>query len=152
MKTILNLFRLNFLPRSPDLALLVLRLWIGGSMLLLHGWTKIRDFSTMQKDFLDPFGIGQPASLGLCIFAETVCSVLLALGLFTRFAALGGAINMGVAFVIAHKMDLKLGVGGSGELAFLYFAGYVTLFIAGGGRFGFDNPAPARRRPKPAQD
>ena len=152
MKTIFNLFRLNFLPKSPDLALLVLRLWIGASMLLLHGWTKIRDFSTFQKDFIDLLGMGKPASLALCIFAETVCSVLLAAGLFTRFAALCGAINMGVAFYVVHNMDLKLGAGGTGEMAFLYLAAYVTLFIAGGGRFGFDQQAPAKRRPRPSQD
>ena len=154
MKTILNLFRLNFLPRSSDLALLLLRLWIGASMLLLHGWDKLKTFSTLKEKFADPTGLGMPNSvaLGLCVFAEVVCAVLLASGFLTRLAALTSAINMGVAFFIVHKMDIKFGVGGTGELAFLYLAAYVTLFIAGGGRFGFDNPAPAKRRSRPPPD
>ena len=154
MKAILNLFRLNFLPGSPDLALLLLRVWVGAAMLLLHGWEKLKTFSTLKEKFSDPTGLGMPNSvaLGLCVFAEVVCSVLLVFGFLTRFAALTSAINMGVVFFVVFKMELKFGVGGPGELGFLYLAAYVTLFIAGGGRFGFDNQAPARRRPRPTSD
>lgn len=143
---------MNYLPRSADFGLLVLRLWIGGSMLLLHGWGKVQSYSDIAKNFPDPLKIGSQTSLSLAVFAETVCALLLAFGFLTRFAALVLGINLGVAFVMVHKLDLKLGAGGSGELAFLYLGACVTLFIAGGGRFGFDNSAPARKRPRPAQD
>ncbi len=132
----MKFLHLNFVPRSADVALLVLRVWFGASMLLLHGWGKLTGFSAMAANFPDPFGIGKTASLGLAVFGEVVCAALLALGLFTRFAALGVGITMLVAFWFAH--GLKLTGPGSGEMAFLYLGAAVTLFIAGGGKFSVD--------------
>src|SRR4051794_12234534 len=115
---IIRLLRLDFLPRSADAGLLVLRLWLGLSLLLLHGLSKLTGFSQMAGKFPDPLGIGSPASLSLAVFAEVVCSCLVALGLFTRFAAAVLAINMATAFLLVHK--LALSGPGSGELAFVY--------------------------------
>ena len=133
---IIKLLQLRFLPASVDLALLVLRVWLGLSMLVLHGWDKLSKFESMAGSFPDPFGIGSKASLGLAVFAELVCSALLVVGLFTRFAALNLAVTMGVAFFIAHEGQLR--GAGSGETAFIYLAGYVTLLLAGAGRFSAD--------------
>ena len=44
---------------------------------------------------------------------------------------------MAVAFVKAHQMALK--GPGSGELAFLYLAGFLAILIAGAGRWSVDN-------------
>lgn len=136
MKQLAKILRLDFLPFTSHCGLLALRLWIGLSMLLLHGWTKITGFNEMSGKFLDLLGIGSTASLVLAIFAEAVCSVLLILGLFTRFAALSLVINMTVAFTMAHKGVLK--GPHSGELAFIYLGAFVTLFLAGGGKFSVD--------------
>jgi putative oxidoreductase len=149
MKTLLRLLRLEFIPASVDLGLLALRLWLGVSMLLLHGWDKLIHFQEKAGKFVDPFGIGMKASLGLTVFAEAACSALLILGLFTRFAALSLAINMAVGFSVAHKMALK--GPGSGELAFIYLAGFVTLLIAGPGRFAVDKTTSIPRREKSSQ-
>jgi putative oxidoreductase len=132
----MKFLQLDFIPRSPDFGLLILRVWLGLSMLLLHGMAKIQNFEAMAPKFLDPFGIGSKASLGLAVFAEVVCSVLLVAGLFTRLGALMLAITMGVAFTLAHKAGLSREAGG--ELAFIYLAGYVTLFFAGAGKFSAD--------------
>ncbi len=105
-------------------------------MLLLHGWGKITNFDSMSGKFLDLLGIGSKASLVMAIFAEAVCSALLILGLFTRFAALSLMITMIVAFTMVHKGVLK--GPGSGEMAFIYLGAYVTLFLAGGGKFSVD--------------
>jgi putative oxidoreductase len=127
---------LEFLPASTDVALLVLRLWLGLSMLWLHGAGKFMNLINGSSQFADPIGIGQLPSLILAVLAEAVCSILLALGLFTRFAALLLAITMGVAFFIAHGGALK--GQGNGELAFIYLAGFVTLFFAGAGKYSVD--------------
>jgi putative oxidoreductase len=58
------------------------------------------------------------------------------LGLVTRWSALVLAIDMGVAFVGIHKGALSR--QGSGELAFIYLMGYVTLLLAGPGSFSVD--------------
>jgi putative oxidoreductase len=136
MKTFLNLVQLNFIPRSADVGLLVIRAWVGATMLLLHGMMKINNFTAMSSKFADPFGLGPKASLILAIFAEVVCSALLILGLFTRFAAIACITTMSVAFFMVHKTALS--GPKSGELAFIYLAIYVTLLIAGPGRFSMD--------------
>jgi len=152
MKKIASILRLDFLPASVDLGLLVLRVWVGASMLLLHGWGKLADYKKMPKGFYDPFGIGNEVSWGLAVFAEVVCATLLVLGLFTRFAALAGAITMSVAFFLFHKMALK--ETPSGELAFIYLAAFVTILLAGPGRFALDgkSKSSAPKKPKPAKD
>jgi putative oxidoreductase len=127
---------MNFIPRSADVGLLVLRLWFGGSLLLLHGWDKLMNFSSYRSKFPDFFGIGQGATLGLAVFGEVVCSTLLVLGLFTRFAALGTGITMFVAFWMAHGH--RLTGDNNGELPFLFLGAFVTLFIAGAGKFSVD--------------
>lgn len=136
MKSVLKLLRLEFLPLSPDFALLLLRIWLGGSMLWLHGVGKLKGLIDKPGDFPDPLGIGGLPSHILTVFAEVVCAGLLIPGLFTRFAALSSAITMGVAFFVVHKSQLS-GMD-SGELAFIYMAGFVVLTLAGPGHYAMD--------------
>ena len=131
----LSFLRLNFLPASVDLGLLLLRATAGGSMLWLHGKGKMMEFATVSEKF--PAVIGNPKiSLGLTIFAEVFCAGLLVLGLFGRFAALALSITMGVAFFITHKMALT--GEHSGETAFLFLIAYAALFLTGPGKFSLD--------------
>jgi putative oxidoreductase len=136
MAPVSRLLTLKFLPLWPDLSLLLLRVWFGGLLLLLHGWMKISMYGAMSQKFADPFGIGSPASLALSIFAEAVCSSLIVVGLFTRFAALVCIINMTTAFVTAHGAALT--GPHSGELPFLYLGVFIALLLAGPGRFSID--------------
>ncbi len=119
-----------------SLGLLALRLWLGLAMFFNHGLDKLANFTDHAAKFPDPLGIGHAPSLALVAFAETAGAALLALGLLTRFAALTLVIDLGVAFVMVHKTALS--GQGSGELAFVYLAGYVALLIAGGGKISVD--------------
>jgi putative oxidoreductase len=130
------LFSPGNLSFMTSLALLLMRVWIGLTMLLNHGLGKLKGFSTLGPEFADPLGIGSFPSLSLAIFAEVIASILLILGLLTRFGAAILAITMGVAFLVVHKGVLS--GARSGELAFIYLACYLTLVIAGPGRFSFD--------------
>jgi putative oxidoreductase len=121
---------------SANFALLVLRVWIGVEMMVVHGVDKLMNFSTAAQDFPDPLGVGHSASLALAVFAEVFASVLLVFGLFTRLGALVLIIDMTVAFVFVHKCALT--GSNSGELAFLYLLGYVVVFLAGPGRVSGD--------------
>jgi putative oxidoreductase len=129
-------FHLDFVPRSPDLALLLLRLVFGGAMFVLHGWDKLVNFGAMSAKFADPLGVGTTASLVLALVGEILFPALLVVGAYTRFAALGAAVTMGVAFFIVHGGQLK--GPGNGEMSFLYLAPFLALLIAGGGRFSLD--------------
>ena len=68
------------------------------------------------------------------MFAEFFCSLLLIAGLFTRFAIVPLAITMAVAAFKAHGGD----VFGDGEMAFLYLAIYISLFLKGAGAYSAD--------------
>jgi putative oxidoreductase len=136
MKSIIRFFQLNFFPRSVDLALLALRIWLGLTMLLNHGRAKLMGFSQMADKFSDPVGFGPTTSLSLAIFAEVVCSALVAMGFLTRFAALVLVIFLAVAFILVHGRALS--GANSGELAFVYLAGFFAIFLAGPGRFSID--------------
>ena len=128
--------QLSFVPRSVDLALLVLRLGFGLSLLLLHGWGKVMKFSELTEKFPDPLGVGHTTSLVLAIVGEVVCAALIAIGAFTRLAALGSAITMGVAFFIVHGMKLK--GPGNGEDAMVYLLAFLVIFLAGAGKYSVD--------------
>ena len=105
-------------------------------MAYLHGWDKLMKFNEMAKDFAILPGVPPTVSLGLAVFAELVCAVLLAVGFLTRFAALNLVVTMGVAFFMAHGG--KLSGDGSGEMAFIYLAGYTALLFTGAGKFSAD--------------
>jgi putative oxidoreductase len=117
-------------------ALLVARLWFGLTMLFNHGFDKLANFQDKVATFPDPLGLGHEVTLVLVVFAEVFAALMLVIGLGTRFAALVLVIDMFVAFLMVHKTELS--GQGSGELAFLYLAGYVILLIAGGGLFSLD--------------
>jgi putative oxidoreductase len=134
------MFKKLFIPSEDSdvtsLALLVLRLWFGLTMLFNHGIGKLAHFSEVVPTFPDPLGLGQEASLVLVVMAEVLGSLLLVFGLMTRLAALVLVIDLFVAFLMVHKTALT--GQGNGELAFIYLAGYLALLIAGGGLFSVD--------------
>jgi putative oxidoreductase len=149
MKSTGSFLRLDFIPSSADCGLLALRLWLGISMLTLHGWAKLSNFQEKAGSFGDPLGIGSKASLSLAVFGEVVGSLLVILGLFTRLGALSVMVTMAVAFFMVH--GAKLVGPGNGELAFVYMAGFFAIFLAGPGRFSIDG-AKGGKGPKPPRD
>jgi len=134
MKSSLRLINLGFVPRSADLAILFLRVALGLSMLILHGWGKLIHFNN-GAEIPDPLGMGRYPGLILTLFAEIFCSALLIGGVLTRFAATVLLLTMAFAFFQVHQGDFfKQGA----ELAALYLFGFTTLLISGGGRFSAD--------------
>jgi putative oxidoreductase len=128
----------KFLPPKrflllQDLGLLCLRFPLGWLM-LQHGLGKWAKYDSLITQFPDPLGLGSGPSLLLALFAEIICSVLIMLGLGTRFAALNWIITMLVAVIIIHGGDpLK-----QKELALLYLIPAFTLLATGAGRFSLD--------------
>ncbi len=131
----------NFLifGSSPSAAvsscmLMLLRLFVA-AMMLTHGMAKLISFGQMQNVFPDPIGIGPAASLVLAILAEVGCSLLIAVGLFTRLATGVLIINMSVAAFIAHAGDPFA----TRELAIFYLGLYIYIFFTGAGPISADN-------------
>jgi putative oxidoreductase len=134
-----SFLRADAVPASTDLALLLLRLWLGGSLLWLHGLGKIPRLMAEDVRFASVAGLGPTASLALAVVGEVVAPVLLILGLGARWAALLSAATMLGAFVVGH--GLALSGERSGELPFIFLAGFLALLIAGPGRFSVDGRA-----------
>lgn len=123
--------------KLADTAALFLRLWLGGSMLTLHGWGKFQRLLNDPSGFPDPLGIGVALSLGLAAWAEFFCSLLVVVGFATRLALTQLMATMLVAYVLVHGFALS--GPGSGELAFVYLGLSVGLFILGPGRISLDH-------------
>lgn len=132
-----KLIKLDVVPFSADLGLLVLRVWLGLSMLLIHGKGKLMNSEATLGFFQSQLGIPNYLGWG-AILAETLFSLLLVLGFATRWSAGFLAVTMTVAFTMKHQLILEQGNPNSGELAFIYLAGFVTLLIAGAGRYSVD--------------
>lgn len=118
-----------------QLGLLFLRVYMGGMMLVVHGWPKLLNFSQYSEQFYDFLGLGAPVSLGLAIFAEVVCAFMVVVGLFTRFATVPLMITMLVAAFVIHGQDPFQ----KQEFALMYFAGYFAIFLSGSGKFSVQN-------------
>ncbi len=139
-----------FHPGSRDtvtgIALIFLRLTIGGAMLFGHGWSKLLGFLDFKDSWPVPAlpllnHLSPAASLLATIVAEVLASLLLILGIATRPAALLLAFTMSVAaFQIHAEAPLFMGPDSpiSKEPALLYGICYVVMLITGGGRFSCD--------------
>lgn len=119
---------------ATDWASLILRLSLG-LLMLNHGYPKLMEFFSGEEiKFANPIFIGMTGSLALAVFAEFFCSILIAIGLWTRLALIPLMITMFVAVSIIHlndPMDKK-------EHALLFLLPYIALFLLGSGRFSVD--------------
>ncbi|WP_099464309.1 MULTISPECIES: DoxX family protein [Parabacteroides] len=125
-------------PTKPDgaaisLLLLAFRI-LFGVLLMSHGLQKLNHFSEMAATFPDPLGVGHSVSLGLAIFGELFCSLGFIFGILYRLAMIPMIFTMCVAFFIVHGSD-PFAVK---ELAFVYLAVFVIMYIAGPGKFSVD--------------
>jgi putative oxidoreductase len=116
-----------------NIALLLLRV-TAGVLMAHHGYGKLTKFSEIEPQFMEFLGLSKSISLGLVVFAEFFCSVLLIAGLATRFALIPLIITMLVAVFDAHAGDIF----GKGQTAFLYLAIYLTLLLKGAGKYSVD--------------
>jgi len=116
-----------------SIALLVLRASFG-LMMLTHGWPKLVDYSQKASSFPDPLHVGNNISLGLVIFAEFFCSILVVLGLGTRFAAFP---IMVVMFIVSFIINGSHPVADR-ELPILYLSAFTAILMLGAGSYSLD--------------
>ncbi len=106
-----------------------------GAFIFTHGLPKAQNLLTGNIQFADPIGIGSTPSFILVIFAEAVCSILLMLGLATRFASIVLIISMSVAAFVALA-DQPFA---KKELSLLYLVFLIGFFLVGGGKYSLDS-------------
>lgn len=117
-----------------DLLSLVLRVSVAAFM-LTHGIGKLNLlFSGNEIQFPDPIGLGATFALSLTVFAEVLCSILIGLGLLTRFASIPLIMTMLVATFVIHGADPFA----KKEFALLYLLIYLAVFVIGSGKYSLD--------------
>lgn len=131
-----------FYARARGLAWPLLRLTVGG-MLLVHGVNKLMGpgVAAFASGSLARRGIEPALPLAYLIFMlETVGAVMIILGLFTRFFAVGIAIQFAVITFVAHWPN---GFGwtnprGGWEYPLLWDLTFVAIALRGGGPYSLD--------------
>ncbi|OWY28555.1 DoxX family protein [Herbaspirillum robiniae] len=123
------------LPTPPlDFGLLFLR--IAGSFMLfyVHGLPKLMHYAHELTVIEDPFGFGPALSLWAAIFAEALCPLLIAAGVFTRLACLPVIGVLLVAMLAVHP-DWSIAEGQFGWLLLVIFTS-IALCGPGNWRLG----------------
>lgn len=121
-------------PGNTDVALLFFRVSIA-LLMLTHGLPKLQKFFSDEPiAFASVFGMSESLSLGLTVFAEVFCSILILVGLGTRFAAIPLIFAMAVAAFYIHAADPF----SSKEMAVFYLVGFTFLLITGAGKYSVD--------------
>lgn len=124
--------------RRPDCGLLALRLFTALPLFMKHGTEKLFRFHMMAQHFPNPLHIGVIPSLLFATLSDGICTLLLMVGLATRWAALIIFVNLFVALAFVHHFQVFGPQGDHGELIVLYLGAALTLFLTGAGRYSMD--------------
>ncbi len=122
--------------RNTDMGLLLLRVGVSLSLFLKHGWEKLSGYSTMVQNFPDPIHIGAHAGLAYALFTDGICTILIAVGLFTRPASALLLINLLTAFFFVHHAAFF--TDGHVELVMVYMLVFAALIVTGPGGISID--------------
>ncbi|HDS1678808.1 TPA: DoxX family protein [Pseudomonas putida] len=118
-------------PALTASGLLFMRVMAALLLFFIHGLPKLLDWSGELQRIEDPFGLGASLTLGLAVFAEVVCPVLLVLGIAARLACLPVLAVLLVALLVVHP-DWSLE---QGQFAWLLVALYGGLALTGPGAY-----------------
>jgi putative oxidoreductase len=138
----MNYFQSNSSSLPKDIVLLAVRVFVGFAM-LSHGFPKLQMLLEGGKiEFFDFIGLGPLVTLVLTVIAEFVCSILLILGLFTRFSLGFLIFTMIIAAFVVHGADSFE----KRELSLIYLSVYLLLMAFGAGKVSVDHMIEKRKR------
>lgn len=129
-----RIFQTDVNTNHLDYVILMLRIIVAVFM-ITHAIPKMNKLlAGGEIQFPDPIGMGPAISLGLAVFAELFCSILIGFGFLTRLAAFPLIITMAVAAFVVHAGDPFK----QKELSLMYLVLYIVLFIVGSGKYSAD--------------
>jgi putative oxidoreductase len=139
-----KLFQVNADSGAADAALLTMRTVAGLTLFFCSGVPKLFHLGSLISSGSDPLHLGSlaPAAMICAAFALGICTLLVVVGLATRYAALLIAISlMGTFFLIDRALPTNLldpGHNSHPEVIWLYMSAYCALAFTGPGRFSMD--------------
>lgn len=136
----------KFVPTSTDAGLLLLRIGTGLILFLRHGWEKVSLLTLSNPRFPDPLHIGHNTTWVLAMLGDGICSLLIVLGVGTRWLSFFCFFNIFVAWALVHNFTFlgKSAGADHGELIALYLSALLALMVAGPGRYSVDAQVAAR--------
>lgn len=123
----------SFRARSTDWAVLYLRLFLGG-VILLYNIGNIQNYNEIIDSYPPLLFLGDAVSFGLVTVVEVSAALLLMIGFRVRFAAGAVALGLLVALVYALPAENMDRVG----LLFVLFGQALALVVSGGGYFALE--------------
>ncbi|HLF44846.1 MAG TPA: DoxX family protein [Chitinophagaceae bacterium] len=130
-----KIFSTRYADFSFNLAMLLLRAGFGLLLFYNYGLSKLMKFEVRKDSFSDPLNIGSTNSMMLTIFAETFCTLLLAIGLLSRLASLALVVFfIVILFVVQKDEPMK-----EKETALLFLMVFLTTLLCGPGKWSVDN-------------
>lgn len=139
-----KLFHVNEDSPAADWAILAVRILAGLTLFVNSGISKLFHLPSLLAVNFDPLHAGALAAPALiyAAFALGICSLLVFVGLATRYAALLTTISLaGTFFLIDHAVPTNLldpGHNSHPEVIWLYMMTYFFLVFTGPGRFSLD--------------
>lgn len=100
-------------------------------MFIAHGIPKLSNIMQGQWDFPDPVGLGPELGLVLSAAAESVCALLIALGIWARLCTIPLIFTMIVAVWIINAGAPFI----QQEKSFVYLLGWLLILLAGPGKY-----------------
>lgn len=135
MKTTKNILATQ--NKRSDAAILFLRLFIGGVM-LLHIIGKLQDYDNLLLTYHHILGLDAPTSFAVITILEGVFAAMIMLGVATRFAS--AMMLIVVVMSIAEALLAEIPDIATAKLNFVYMGIYIALLISGGGKYAFNVP------------
>ena len=124
---------------SQNGGILLLRISSGGLLLMNHGWDKIISgadkWTGLGRTGLMPLGIEHFHTFFgfMAAFSESICAVLVVIGLLTRPAAALITITM----LVGANFHISLGKG-SPEMALMYGIIFLSIGLLNPGKYSLD--------------
>ena len=123
-----NIFEKYF---NTDYPYFVFRVFVG-LLFAQHGFQKL--FGMFGGKAAELFSL-----MGLAGTVEFIGGLAIAFGLFTRLAAFISAVEMLVAYFMAHAGTSLIPIINKGELALLYFASFLVLMVYGAKKWSLES-------------
>jgi putative oxidoreductase len=130
----------KFVPTNTDAGLLLLRIGTGLILFMRHGWEKVSTLSLTNPHFPSVLGLGHNGTWIMAMLSDGVFSLLLVLGLGTRWIALYSFLEIFMAWAFVHHFIFLGKTPGAdhGELIALYLSAFLALMVTGAGRYSVD--------------
>ena len=128
--------------KQSAMAILFLRLFIGGVM-LLHIIGKMQTYDNLVLEYPSIMGFSSATTLAISMIVEALLAAMIMIGVVTRFVAL--AMIVFTLLSIVKMVQFEGLTIPSLKVDFLYLGIYITLLISGSGIYGFNVPWLSRK-------